>query len=133
MIFNKLRLIVIALFISSSSLVAQNILVDETFDDLNLPDGWSQQTLSSDGGWLNGENTGLQSDWWDIEPHGNFIATNDDECDCNKSEDFLILPALNLDGIGGLIMSFASYYSGESYQGDTESATIEFSLDVECA
>ena len=129
MIFNKLRLILIALFISSSSLVAQNILVDETFDDLNLPEGWSQQTLSSDGGWLNGENTGLQSDWWDIEPHGNFIATNDDECDCNKSEDFLILPALNLDGIGGLIMSFASYYSGESYQGDTESATIEFSLD----
>jgi hypothetical protein len=123
------RLILLALSTSCSSAIAQNILIQEGFDDDMLPEGWSQQTQSSDGGWLNGDNSTLQSDWWDIEPHGDFIATNDDECDCDKSADYLVLPAFNLENIDGLLLSFASFFSSESFQGDTEYATIEYSLD----
>jgi len=123
------RLILLALSTSCSSAFAQNILIQEGFDDDMLPEGWSQQTQSSDGGWLNGDNSTLQSEWWDIEPHGDFIATNDDECDCDKSADYLVLPALNLENIDGLLLSFASFFSSESFQGDTEYATIEYSLD----
>ena len=63
-----LRLLLLALSISCSSAFAQNILIQEGFDDDMLPEGWSQQTQSSDGGWLNGDNSTLQSEWWNIEP-----------------------------------------------------------------
>jgi polyhydroxybutyrate depolymerase len=113
----------------ATSIHAQNELLSEAFDDAALPDGWSQQTLSDDSGWIGGDNTGLQSDWWDIAPHGDFIATNDDECDCDKSADYLIMPPLNLAAVEGLLLSFASYFSGELFEGSTEVATIEYSLD----
>lgn len=110
-------------------LQAQNILLNEGFDGAALPEGWSQQTLSDDGGWIGGDNTSLQSDYWGIEPHGNFIATNDDACDCDKSADYLVLPQLDLSAVEGLLLSFASYFSGEFFQGSNEVATVEYSLD----
>ena len=66
----------------------QTILLNEDFEGESLPEGWSQQTLATDGGWLMGTSGQLQSDWWSIAPHGNFIATNDDGCDCDKSADY---------------------------------------------
>jgi len=99
-----------------SSLLSQNILVNETFDDpLILPDGWGQQTLANDGGWSNGNNSSLQSEWWSIDPHGNFIATNDDACDCNKSEDYLITPPLNFTDLDNAILSFAGFFLRPSF------------------
>ena len=113
-----------------SSLLSQNILVNETFDDpLILPDGWGQQTLANDGGWSNGNNSSLQSEWWSIDSHGNFIATNDDACDCNKSEDYLITPPLNFTDLDNAILSFAGFFSGQAFEGSTDRATIEYSLN----
>ena len=111
---------------------AQNIILEEDFDIMsqdNLPELWSQYTLSTDGGWLHGSSNELQSQWWGIEPHGDFMATNDDACDCDKSEDYLILPPLNFNDIDNAILSFASFFSGELFQGNTDIATIEYSLD----
>ena len=111
---------------------AQTILLEEEFapnSQNGLPELWSQSTLSNDGGWLNGTSSELQSQWWGIQPHGNFIATNDDACDCNKSEDYLITPPLNFSGLDNAILSFASYFSGETFQGSTDKATIEYSLN----
>jgi polyhydroxybutyrate depolymerase len=127
-IFSGIIAAAIACFLSTSG-QAQNTIVNEGFDDAALPEGWSQQTLSDDGGWIGGDNTSLQSDWWGIEPHGNFIATNDDACDCDKSADYLVLPQLDLSAVEGLLLSFASYFSGELFQGSTEVATVEYSLD----
>ena len=79
--------------LSFTSFFSQNILFDEDFSGTlqdGLPDLWSQSTLSNDGGWLNGTSSDLQSEWWGIAPHGTFVATNDDACDCNKSEDYLL-------------------------------------------
>jgi hypothetical protein len=101
----------------------------EDFEDSSFPDGWSQQTQSSDGGWLLGVNSDLQSDWWSIAPNGHFIATNDDGCDCDKSEDYLILPPFNFSENEAVMLQFEAYYDGGTFEGATEVATIEFSLD----
>ena len=118
--------------LSVNFVFAQNTLLEEDFETVSqngLPAMWSQSTLSNDGGWLNGSNNQLQSEWWGIDPHGSFMATNDDACDCNKSEDYLITPSLNLSGLNNVVLSFASFFSGESFQGSTDKATIEYSLN----
>ena len=71
----------------------------------------------------------LESEWWSIAPHGNIIATNDDACDCDKSEDYLILPELDFTAVENAILEFQAYYDGATFEGDTEVATIEYSLD----
>jgi len=127
-----MRFLLFLSFLSFNSVFAQTILLDEDFSSTTqngLPDLWSQFTLSDDGGWLNGTSGELQSDWWGIEPHGTFVATNDDACDCNKSEDYLITPPLNFGEIDNAILSFASFFSGEAFQGSTDRASIEYSLD----
>tara|TARA_Y100000589_G_C27196265_1_gene646947 strand:- start:4478 stop:6358 length:1881 start_codon:yes stop_codon:yes gene_type:complete len=124
-----MRLIYTSLFcLIGISTFSQNTLLSENFENSSLPAEWSQYTLSTDGGWLYGNNEELQSDWWMIQPNGNFIATNDDACDCDKSQDYLILPLLDLSNVDYAIMSFSSYYSGETFQGNTEVATVEYAF-----
>ena len=127
-----MRFLFLLSLLSFNSVFAQTILLDEDFSSTpqdGLPELWSQFTLSNDGGWLNGSSNQLQSQWWGIDPHGTFVATNDDACDCNKSEDYLITPPLNFGDVDNAILSFASFFSGETFQGNTDRATIEYSLD----
>ena len=127
-----MRFLFFIFFLSFNSVFAQTILLEETFSSTSqsgLPDLWSQSTLSNDGGWLIGTSSSLQSQWWGIAPHGTFVATNDDACDCNKSEDYLITPPLNFSNLDNAILSFAGYFSGQAFEGSTDRATIEYSLD----
>ena len=127
-----MRFLFFIFFLSFNSVFAQTILLEETFSSTSqsgLPDLWSQSTLSNDGGWLSGTSSSLQSQWWGIAPHGTFVATNDDACDCNKSEDYLITPPLNFSNLDNAILSFAGYFSGQAFEGSTDRATIEYSLD----
>lgn len=110
-------------------LSSQIVLLDEDFEESSFPVDWTQQTLSNDGGWLLGDNAELQSDYWSIAPHGNFIATNDDGCDCDKSADYLIMPAFDLSTNEAIVLQFNTYYDGGTFEGATEIATVEFSLD----
>ena len=128
-IFKLYTFIISTLLISTYSLQSQNILLSDGFDGIGVSNDWEQQTLASDGGWIIGDNSSLQSEWWSIQPHGNFVATNDDQCNCNKSADYLILPTFNLNGIEAVILSFSSYFSGEPFEGNTEYATVEYSLN----
>ena len=107
---------------------AQNVLLQEDFEN-GLPSEWSQQTLATDGGWLSGTSNELESQWWPIAPHGQIVATNDDGCDCDKSEDYLITPELDLGEVEGGILAFSSYFDGGEYGGLLEEAFIEYSLD----
>jgi polyhydroxybutyrate depolymerase len=119
-------------FLSFNSVFAQTILLEENFSSTSqsgLPVFWSQSTLSNDGGWLSGTSNTLQSQWWGIDPHGTFVATNDDACDCNKSEDYLITPPLNFTDLDNAILSFAGFFSGQAFEGSTDRATIEYSLN----
>ena len=108
--------------------VSQTVLLQETFND-GIPAGWSQQTLATDGGWLSGTSAELESQWWAIAPHGQIVATNDDGCDCDKSEDYLILPELDFSGVDNAMLAFSTYFDGGTYEGNTEGAFIEYSLD----
>ena len=56
-----IRLALVALALCSTSVYAQTTLLQENFDAGVLPDGWTQQTLATDGGWLPGESTDLES------------------------------------------------------------------------
>ncbi len=123
------RLLITAfIFFIGSYSFSQNVLLSEDFENSSLPPEWSQYTLSNDGGWINGNNEDLQSEWWTIQANGNFIATNDDACDCDKSKDYLILPLLDLSSVDYAIMSFSTFFSGETFQGSTELATVEYAF-----
>ena len=52
----------------------QAVLISADFES-DFPAGWDQQTLSTDGGWLVGSHTELQSQYFPMTPHGQFIAT----------------------------------------------------------
>ena len=119
----------IAIALSSASLFSQTILLEEDFEAATFPAGWTQTSNATDGGYLLGTNTSLQSQWWSIADHGNIIATNDDECDCDKTVDYLITPPLDLTSVTSVVLQFQSYFDGRSLSGGTEEATIEYSLN----
>ncbi|MDB4655469.1 choice-of-anchor J domain-containing protein [Flavobacteriales bacterium] len=127
--FHTKLLSVVILMSSLFQCSAQNVLLDEDFENGTLPVGWTQQNNASSNGWLLGTNTQLQSQYWDITDHGNIIATNDDECDCNKRRDYLIMPAFNLSAVSGAILQFENYFDGGTLFGGTEVATIEYSTN----
>ena len=84
------NLLSIFIVLYAFSLLGQNILVSEDFEGNSLPTGWTIATNATDGGWNIGTAQSLESDWWSIAEHGNIIGTNDDDCDCDKSMDYLI-------------------------------------------
>ena len=124
--------ITILIFISllcSTSIFGQTVLLSEDFELGTLPTGWSQSTNATDGGWNIGTNQNIESQWWTIAPHGNIIGTNDDDCDCDKSMDYLITPPLDFSSLNAIVLQFANYYDGGNFEGNTEVATLEYSLN----
>ena len=95
----NLSLVLCALVIYGST-YSQNILLNEDFEDTVFPSGWTISTNATDGGWNLGTNQNIESQWWSVTPHGNIIGTNDDDCDCDKSMDYLIMPPGIADSAG---------------------------------
>lgn len=123
------KVLLISILLYSVSLLGQNILISEDFEGNGLPAGWTIATNATDGGWNMGTAQNLESDWWSIAEHGNIIGTNDDDCDCDKSMDYLITPPLDLSNSVAAALQFENYYDGGEFQGNTEVATLEYSLD----
>lgn len=113
----------------STSIFGQTVFLSEDFELGMLPTGWSQSTNATDGGWNIGTNQNIESQWWTIAPHGNIIGTNDDACDCEKSMDYLITPPLDFSSVNTIVLQFANYYDGGNFEGNTEVATLEYSLN----
>ncbi|GAB4403614.1 MAG: hypothetical protein OHK0053_28580 [Microscillaceae bacterium] len=89
----------------------------QNFEAGVFPALWSQQTLATDGGWLIGTAASLSSAFWQIPATNSttIIATNDDACNCNKNNERLITPAIDL----GLVtpgnqarLSFDTFFNG---------------------
>ena len=123
------NLLVISTVLCAFSFQSQNVLISENFEGSSFPAGWSIATNSTDGGWNMGTAQNLESDWWSIAEHGNIIGTNDDDCDCDKSMDYLITPPLDFSNVEAAALQFENYYDGAGFQGNTEVATLEYSLD----
>ncbi|MEY4904334.1 MAG: hypothetical protein RLZZ292_2149, partial [Bacteroidota bacterium] len=95
-----------------------------------LPAGWTQTTLATDGGWLVGDSTTLSSEAFKpTNLSGNYVLTNDDKCDCNKSADRLISPKVTLPANKKAYLSADMYFFGQEYQNVGEKGTIDVSID----
>lgn len=109
---------------------AQTILLEENFNGTGLPSGWTQQTAATDGGWKVGTNTQIQSQYWPIPAfQGNMVGTNDDACNCNKANEFLISPPIDLLIASSALLSFDYFYNNGTYQGATENFSVRVSTD----
>jgi hypothetical protein len=92
----------------------------------NMPDCFSETGLSSDGIWSFGSNADASSSYWSVSEHTNIAYTNDDACNCDKSQDRLILQEQDFSAINvSPVLSFDAHNNG-SYGG---SGLIEVSLD----
>lgn len=107
------------------------VIFQENFEAIGLPAGWSVSTLATDGGWKIGTPAVLSSQYFTIEGNGSLrvAGTNDDACNCNKREDYLITPPLNLTTLSPAALKVDIFFGAGNYQGTTERATIEVSLD----
>jgi len=127
----KNLLLVPALILAGFIATKGQILLQEDFEDPTLPAGWNILTNATDGGWKIGTASVLSSQYFTISGNGSvrIAATNDDDCNCDKSQDYLITPPLDLTGFSAVALTFDMFYGENSYQGITERATVEVSLD----
>ena len=106
------------------------ILTEDFNNGTSMPTGWTQNTQATDGGWKAGTSNALSSSYFSIPSTGsNIVATNDDDCNCNKSADWLISAPIDLSGISSAHVNFKMYYFHASYQGAQENAAFLYSTD----
>ena len=91
-----------------------------------IPATWTQSTLANDGGWIAGTAASLSSGSFPYADHGDFIGSNDDGCNCDKSADSLMTDYIDLTSTGATVVSLNidMYYVEGTYQGVTESFDV---------
>ncbi len=129
-----MRKIVTSLFAMAITTLAfgqgQTQVLTENFNGTTIPMGWTQSTLATDGGWKVGSASSLSSSYFPITSTGsNIAATNDDDCNCNKSADLLISKPVDLSSYTSVHASAKVFYYHAAYQGAQENAAFLFSTD----
>ncbi|MDA8820013.1 T9SS type A sorting domain-containing protein [Schleiferiaceae bacterium] len=127
----KKILLSLAAVIAATGLMAQgqSVIYSENFDN-GVPSTWTQTTNATDGGFLGGNSTSLSSQYFSFtNPGSNFVATNDDGCDCDKSNEYLITDVIDLSGYSVMHATFKSFYYGATLQGATEVAEFLYSTN----
>ena len=118
------------LLLAALAVNAQTVILQENFEGTGTPSGWTQQTAATDGGWKFGTSSALSSSSFPIPNNGTKIAaTNDDGCNCDKSNEYLILPAMDLSTYAAVAMKFDLFYYDAVYQGAQEHAYVAVSTD----
>ena len=127
------RNIIIALIAlySINLLFGQGQSVVQSWDfNSGIPTNWSQVTNATDGGFQGGTASNLSSSYFTItSPGSNLVATNDDDCNCNKSNEYLITNTLNLSSYSSLHVTFKSFFFGGTYNNATEEASFLYSTN----
>ena len=72
------------------------VIFSEDFEGGAMPTGWSEQLGAATDGWT--FNTDASSEYWEIPAHTTYAAINDDKCNCDMSDVWLITPAVDLSG-----------------------------------
>ncbi|MAZ96135.1 MAG: hypothetical protein CMP53_01280 [Flavobacteriales bacterium] len=127
----KKILLSLAAFCAVTGLMAQgqSVIYSENFDN-GVPSTWTQTTNATDGGFLGGNPTSLSSQYFTFtNPGSNFVATNDDGCNCDKSNEYLITDVIDLSAYSVMHATFNSFYYGATYQGATEVGEFVFSTN----
>ncbi|MCS6992033.1 MAG: choice-of-anchor J domain-containing protein [Chitinophagales bacterium] len=117
------------LILSVNAAIAQTTFLFEDFEDGTLPVGWTNISNATDGGWKFGNSTQLSSTYFQIPPHTLMAATNDDACNCNKADEYLITPQLDLSGATIVYLTFDAFYMAGTYQSKKEEAHIKISTN----
>ncbi|MDA7763028.1 zinc metalloprotease, partial [Crocinitomicaceae bacterium] len=105
------------LTILDANFVASNILYED-FEGGGLGAFSSQGAAGSDL-FLNGSSNTASSQFWIIEPTNNtqFAFSNDDACDCDKSNDQLTSPIFSLAGYtANVFLEYDHAFSAETYE-----------------
>ncbi len=76
----------------------------EDFEGGVLPSGWSK--VDGDCGWLFG--TDGSSAYWTVPAHSTYAYVNDDDCNGDMSDVWLITPSIDFSSVTGAILSFES-------------------------
>ena len=93
---------------------AQTVILSENFQSASgstPPTGWTRTQATGSNGWKFG--TSLGSQYWVVPAHTVYAASNDDDCNCDMSQDFLISPVLNLTSYSSVILTFQAFFTGE--------------------
>ncbi len=107
----------------------QSVIYSADFNS-GIPTGWTQSTQATDGGFLGGSASTLSSSYFTItDPGSNFVATNDDACNCNKADEYLITDTIDLSNYSVMHATFKSFYYGATYSGATEVAEFLYTTD----
>ena len=107
----------------------QSVIYSTDFNS-GIPTGWTQSTQATDGGFISGDSATLSSQYFAISNTGsNFVATNDDGCDCNKADEYLITDTIDLSNYSVMHATFKSFFYGGSYNGATEVAEFLYSTN----
>jgi thiol-disulfide isomerase/thioredoxin len=101
---------VLCIFTFILTVNSQTTILSEDFEGGSLPSGWSRTQASGSNGWLIGSNLG--STYFSVPSHTIYAMSNDDECNCDMSEDYLITPALDLTSYSAVTLNFQAYYIG---------------------
>lgn len=107
------------------------VILSEDFESNSLPEGWTIESDATDGGWRFGSVGSISSQFFDIANNGsNGIAgTNDDQCNCNKRNEYLITKPFDLTGYTNVVLSVDIYFTDQGFQGVPEDASLEVSTD----
>lgn len=99
------------------------------FETAGWPLCWQLMTNASDGGWLPGDSASLGSSGFAIPGHGNFIATNDNSCNCFKYTDALVTPNFNIAGLTSFVIGFDYFFLNQTIPTTAEYFYIAASYD----
>lgn len=113
---------------------AQTTILQEDFQGGSMPSEWAQMNPAGDGGWLYGDASSLESSYYSIPSHTNFMATNDDDTtscggQCNKNDERLLTDTMDFSGYSSVVMTFDAYFLEGSYNNNTESFDVMVSPD----
>jgi gliding motility-associated-like protein len=127
------KILFLTTFLFSLSIVNAQIFFSEDFEGgsdangLPVSGGWGETGFSTDDFYMIGDEFDANlAGFWPVPFHTLFLQSNDDVCDCDKSEDRIILPVQDFSAITGGIRMTADVYWDDVYGGEV---TLEVSTD----
>src|SRR5882724_4202240 len=110
----KTLLIVPALILAAmGTMRAQAVIYSEDFEGTSgtaIPGTWSQTMATGSDGWMSGTSSTLSCTYFPMASHTRFLATNDDECNCDKSNDFLKTSTIDLSTATAPVLTFDAIF-----------------------
>lgn len=129
--FKNLLFAALVVAFSTSVFAQGTVLWSEDFEGgTSLPAGWSQLTAATDGGWKVATTANHSSQYFPVPARaGLVLGTNDDKCNCNKSNEIIYLPTMDFSAQTAVRMLMDLFYIRGSYQGKVESLRLLASTD----